>query len=502
MNKMEKYNVAIDFGNSNIKVFTIDKGKKRVFPFNNHGSNEGYIQNKIYYSKNEIFLGKMAETKAMIANQEEDVIYGIKQKLEQKKWTKYLKEINLEKTSVEVISDIFNELRKKIKEKNGNREIDNCVITIPVNFSELQKEKIKKACKNINLPLISLISEPVAGGLKWILEEDFDNNEEKNIIIFDFGGGTLDIALLNILKSNGVLDVKVLGSVGMNYGGMFINELILEKLVITNLEEKSFLEEQKYRIKVLNDIEKAKISCLSSEEEEEYEIILQDSEFDFKIDSTEITLKKDDMERVILESLLESSIEKMFDYLLENEGFEKEDISKVIAIGGTSNIYCIQNMIKNYFDDEDIFDIEELDDEDIYYSVSEGAAIYLQTLIEKNSKINIENKNPYQLVAEQLNGREVNILTKDTSFETETPLKRFKTISENGEEKEAYLYQKFETFGNDKKLKVAIGKVKCDKSKFDSYIYYSFFVNKYGEIKCKFYNNDEFIEENKIILED
>ena len=84
MNKMEKYNVAIDFGNSNIKVFTIDKGKKRVFPFNNHGSNEGYIQNKIYYSKNEIFLGKMAETKAMIANQEEDVIYGIKQKLEQK----------------------------------------------------------------------------------------------------------------------------------------------------------------------------------------------------------------------------------------------------------------------------------------------------------------------------------------------------------------------------------------------------------------------------------
>lgn len=501
---MTDYNVAIDFGNSNIKVATIDKGKIRIFPFNNHGSNEGYIQNKIYYTNNEFFLGKIAEIKAGIDKNEDEVIYEIKQKLESKDWKIFLSSLNTEKTSVDVIGDILNELRKKIKEKNGNREIDNCIITVPVNFSELQKEKIKKACEKINLPLVALISEPIAGGLRMLEEEieDLDDDEEKNVLVFDCGGGTLDIALLNFSKDDDNLNFRVLDSIGMNYGGIYINELIFEKCLLPKLKDSSFLKEKKYKLKVLSEIEKAKISCLGSEEEEEYEIILQDSEFDFKIESECITISKKDMEEVIFKSDLENAVKDMFDYLLENEGLEKEDIAKVIIMGGTSKILCIQEMIKNYFDDEDIFDIEDLDDDEIYYSVPQGAATYLKNLLEKNSHLTIENKNPYQLIAEQKNGREVIILTKDTTFETETPPKRFKTISKNGEEKEAFLYQKFKTFGRDKELKVSIGKVKCNKSKFEDFIYYRFSVNKYGEIKCKFYNNEDFIEESNIILED
>lgn len=501
---MKGYNIAIDFGNSNIKVATIDNGKVRIFPFNGHGSNEGYIQNIIHYGENEFFLGNIAEQKAMIAKKEDELIYGIKQKLEKREWKHFFSNINMEKNNIEIIEDILKEIIKKIKAKNGNRDVENCVITVPVNFTELQKEKLRKACKNINLPLISLISEPIAGGLKGIDDEiiELDEDEEKNIIIFDCGGGTLDIALINLYKSEEELIFRVLGSVGMNFGGILINELILEKCIVPKLQDSSILEEKGYRLKLLRDIEKAKVSCLGSEEEEEYDMILQDSEFDFKIESTEITLKKDEMENVIKDYDFEKSIGSMFDYLLENEGFEKEDIDKVILLGGTSKIICIQNMVKNYFEDDDVLDIDEQDDDKIYYSVAEGAANYLINLLDKNTKLTIENKNPYQLVAEQENGREVMILTKDTAFETETAPKRFKTISDKGEENEAFLYQKFETFGSDKKLKVAIGKVKCDKERFDSYIYYSFTVDKYGEIKCKFYSDTNYIEESKIILED
>lgn len=501
---MKGYNIAIDFGNSNIKVATIDNGKVRIFPFNGHGSNEGYIQNIIHYGENEFFLGNIAEQKAMIAKKEDELIYGIKQKLEKREWKHFFSNINMEKNNIEIIEDILKEIIKKIKAKNGNRDVENCVITVPVNFTELQKEKLRKACKNINLPLISLISEPIAGGLKGIDDEiiELDEDEEKNIIIFDCGGGTLDIALINLYKSEEELIFRVLGSVGMNFGGILINELILEKCIVPKLQDSSILEEKGYRLKLLRDIEKAKVSCLGSEEEEEYDMILQDSEFDFKIESTEIILKKDEMENVIKDYDFEKSIGSMFDYLLENEGFEKEDIDKVILLGGTSKIICIQNMVKNYFEDDDVLDIDEQDDDKIYYSVAEGAANYLINLLDKNTKLTIENKNPYQLVAEQENGREVMILTKDTAFETETAPKRFKTISDKGEENEAFLYQKFETFGSDKKLKVAIGKVKCDKERFDSYIYYSFTVDKYGEIKCKFYSDTNYIEESKIILED
>lgn len=501
---MKGYNIAIDFGNKNIKVATIDNGKVRMFPFSGHGSNEGYIQNIIYYGENEFFLGNIAEQKAMIAKKEGELIYGIKQKLENRSWKQYISNINAEKTIIDIVEDVLKEIVKKVKAKNGNRDIDSCVITVPVNFTELQKERIRKACKKMNLPLIALISEPVAGGLGSTDEDlvELDDDEEKNVIIFDCGGGTLDIALINLCRSEDELVFRVLGSVGMNFGGILINELILEKCVIPKLQDSSILEEKEYRLKVLREIERAKVSCLGSEEEEEYDLLLQDSEFDFKIESTEITLTKDEMENVIKDYDFENSIGSMFDYLLENEGFEKEDIDKVILLGGTSKIICIQNMVKNYFEDDGVLNIDEQDDDKIYYSVAEGAANYLINLLDKNTKLTIENKNPYQLIAEQENGREVMILTKDTAFETETAPKRFKTISDKGEEKEAFLYQKFETFGSDEKLKVAIGKVKCDKDKFDSYIYYSFTVDKYGEIKCKFYNDDNYINESKIILED
>lgn len=501
---MKGYHIAIDFGNSNIKVATIDNGRVRIFPFSGHGSNEGYIKNIIYYDKSETFLGDIAEQKAVIAKNENELIYGIKQKLEEKKWKKTITTINMEKNNIDIVEDILKELIIKIKSKNGNKEIESCVITVPVNFSELQKEKIRKACQNIKLPLVALISEPVAGGLKSINDEliELDEDEEKNVIIFDCGGGTLDIALINIYKDDNEMIFRVLGTVGMNFGGLLINELILEKCIYPKFKDFSILEKKEYRIKVLREIERAKKACMGTDEEEEYEIILQDSEFDFKIDTAIIALTKEELEKVLIEYKLEDSIRDMFDYLLENEGFEKEDISKVILIGGTSNIICIQNMIKNYFEDDEVLDIDEQDEDKIYYSVAEGAAEYLKSLLDKDSNLVIENKNPYQLIAEQENGREVVILTKDTNFESETAPKRFKTISDNGEEKQAYLYQKFETFGKDEKLKIAIGKVKCNKEKFDSYIYYSFAVDRYGEIKCKFFNENDYIEESKIILED
>lgn len=501
---MKGYSIAIDFGNSNIKVATIDNGKIRMFPFSGHGSNEGYISNVVYYDKNEFLLGNTAEQKAIYANKESELVHSIKQKLEEKEWKQFFSNINKEKNCIEIVEDILKELIKKIKSKNGNREIENCVITVPVNFSELQKEKIRKACKKINLPLLALVSEPIAGGLKSVDEDiiDLEDDEEKNIIVFDCGGGTLDIALINIYKIDEDIYFRVLGSVGMNFGGILINNLILEKCILPKLNNCNIFKEKEYRLKILKEIEKIKRSCLGSEEEPSGEIWIQDSEYDFKIETTEIVLTKEEMEEVIKNYNLEESLQNMFDYLLENEGLEREDISKVILLGGTSSIICIQNMIKNYFEDDDVLDIDEQEEEKIYNSVAEGAATYLLTLLEKNSKLFIENKNPYQLVADSESGREVIILTKDTNFETETPLKRFKTISKNGKEEEAILYQKFETFGEDKKLKVAIGKVKCNKNKFDSYIYYSFYIDKYGEITCKFFNESDYIEKSKIILED
>lgn len=495
---MSKLNIAIDFGNSNIKAAVITNNKIKEVTFNNGNINKEYIENIIYYDKNEILLGFIAKNKVILNEDYENIIYGIKQQLEDRNWKKYINNLQIEKSSIDVVADILQQIVEKIQEKNAKKEIENCVITVPVNFSELQKEKIRKACKKINLPLKALISEPVAGALNLLDIDDIE--DEQNIIVFDFGGGTLDIVLANVSNYD-KLEFKVLGTVGVNYGGKYINELILKECILPELEDISILDEFKYRNAILIEIEKAKISCLGAEQEDEYCIILQDTTFDNKISTKTISLEREKLEYIVQESNLKEIIFEMFDYLLENEGLEKEEIQKVCAIGGSSQLLLVQDIISEYFDDEDIFDKDDIDEDEIYLSVVLGAGKYLQQLLNSGEDIYIENKNSYDLIAKKNIG-EVIVLSKDVPFTFETQLRRFKTISIDEKDKEAILYQRFKTFGNDKNDLIVIGKVMCDKEKYSNYIYYSFVVDEYGKIKCKFYDDSNLIEETKIILED
>lgn len=505
---MASYDLAIDFGNSNIKVATIEKGKRRkidVVSMNTEHGADKYIENIVFYKKDEVLLGSSAIKEAVKENREDEVIYGIKQQLESREWKYFAVDQQKEKTEIDVVSDILSVIVEKVKKKKSSDVLEQCIMTVPVNFSEYQKEKIRKACKNIGLPLKAMISEPVAAGLQGVIEDvdDLDDGEEFNAFVFDCGGGTLDIALLNIIKYDDEVEVKVLGSVGMNYGGIYLNQLILSHCVVPKLSNPEILKEKKYLSKLLPEIEKAKISCLGESEEDEYGIVLTDSDYGQQIKSQTITVTKEELEEIVIQSNVKQYMYEMFDYLLENEGMEKEDIQKVVLTGGTSQIISIQNMIREYVnDDDDIFDMDDIDQDEILYFVVTGAAEYLKILSDENTKITIENKIPYELFAIDSKNRVVNLLSRNTSFEQDTPLKRFKSISVEEKEEESILYQRFQTFGNDRNLEVAIGKIKCDKKKFDSYIYYNFFVDKYGKILCRFYNDTTLIEESEISLEE
>lgn len=495
------YSIAIDFGNSNIKATVFREGKIKKIKLNSGNNPENHIENIIHYKKDEILLGERARTLGG-----GKIITGIKQQLEKKDWSAYISELGVKKNAIDVVGDILNKIVEKVKSSYGknNEVLEDCLITVPVNFSEYQKEKIKKACKNMGIPLKALVTEPVAGALKGVNEmlEDMEDGEEKNFFVFDFGGGTLDIALINVEKDDEDLEFRVLGSIGINYGGILINNLILDKCVAPKLASKDFLKKREHRETLLSKIEKLKTTCLG-EEEEEGELLLLDSEYNFEIETQTIEITRDEMEKVIFDTKIKERIFEMFDYLLEEEGLEKEDIDKITLIGGSSRIICIQEMIKEYIDDEDVFDIDELDEE-IFYAVAEGAGEYLKILKTKNSNIKIENKIPYELITKDINGREVRILSKNSTFEQETALKRFRDISNAGNEEEATLYQRFKGIGDEKDLELVIGKVKCNKKKFDDYIYYSFCLDKYGEISCKYYNGnrDNFVEDSKIIVEE
>lgn len=504
---MNGIGLGIDFGNTNIKVSYITNNKIKTLSFNDGGMRSDFQKNIIVYNKNEILLGYIAEQKFLENENENDIIYCVKKELLKNKEDSntFINSRQITLNSVEILGDMLKEIVKTASEKNGGQEITNCIITIPVNFSELQKERIKKACKLAQLNLDGLLTEPIAGGL-GLLDDIDDLEDGDKYIIFDFGGGTLDIVLLEIEKNEDTTTFKVLGSAGVTYGGSDLTEDILEKCVVPKINTPEVLQDKKNRIEIIREVEKAKETCLGEEDGSDFTIVLNKNILQGLDSDQQLKITQEEMIDVIDESKIKDKIIRIFDFLLEDSMIEKDEIKQVITIGGSSRISEIKKVIYHYFEDDDIYDIDDMyDDDDIFLSVSKGAARFLQHLIDNNEQFELENKNSFRLYAKNKENRNIILGSKFTSFKTESALKLFKNIS-SSVSNEAIIYQQFDNFDDEEQTEIVIGKVLYTPEKYDKdgNIYYSVCIDNKGEISFKFYQHsaENFIEENKIIIKE
>ena len=232
------------------------------------------------------------------------------------------------------------------------KKVNSLVITVPANFNDAQRNCTKQAANLAGIKVLRIINEPTAAALAYGLGQNTEENndekgKEKKILVFDLGGGTFDVTILKILKG-GEQNFEIMSTKGDKFlgGEDFDNKLV--DMVLNRFCEK--FKESKEAIK--NDkkcIKKLKISCenikrvLSSS----FETTLLVSNFYNGNDIFE-TITRNEFEE-ICDDLFER-LKLPLEEALVDAHLNKEEISEIVLVGGSSRIPKIKTFLKKYFD--------------------------------------------------------------------------------------------------------------------------------------------------------
>ena len=231
------------------------------------------------------------------------------------------------------------------KKFNTNISITNSVISVPAYFNKNQRQNIKNSAEYAGLNVIRLINEPTAAAICYGLGKTSTGENGTNIIVYDFGGGTLDISLLNI--NDGVYEV--LGSCGNNnLGGSDFDTKIME-YVICEFIQKNSLSYTDFTINISeNSLQKLKFLC------EQAKIALsENSNTKIKIPNfyNNIDLLigiSRELFNEICQDLIRIIIKPIND-VLELCELEKTNIDEIIMVGGMTRIPIVRYNIERYF---------------------------------------------------------------------------------------------------------------------------------------------------------
>ena len=247
-----------------------------------------------------------------------------------------------------IIKDSEYYLTKKIGKEI---KIKDCVITIPAYFNQKQREATMNSAKILGLNVKTMINEPTAASLAYAY--DSIGNEDKHIIVIDFGGGTLDITSLRYKKNEEGTYCDVKKTYGdTNFGGEDFDKILMAKCkewLLTQITKDQSLNLDKiHNVRLKRACERAKIKLTDLKETNIHlENYLEYKTFNFGVTRKEFDYYCRD---------LYAKFEKVIDNFMQKEGDEKSDISEVILIGGSTLIPRIKEIVKEKFKNSKIND--------------------------------------------------------------------------------------------------------------------------------------------------
>ncbi|MBR0283570.1 MAG: Hsp70 family protein [Oscillibacter sp.] len=460
--------IGIDFGTCNIKG--AEKKKNGAFAPLKLGKvvDKKHIPNVILYEEKEekeegvgCLLGKTALIKVA---EENDRIRFIKRHLQEKDWKR---ELSFGKTVAvrDVTLDIMRCLYQAIRETSKEDDIST-VITVPVNFSRRQSLIVRQAAEQAGFAVNSVITEPFAAFF-FLMQEYLDDDEERHVLIFDLGGGTMDACLVSVTDSKQGRLIQTQAAAGISYGGNNVNEGIINKILSVKAPEivRSILKappspqiRRSNFYKLMEAIDDAKEELFSDDErdlEESAEVSVTPIGDSVKF----IPLSGAEVYAMLDEERWESRIEKLLDRLFaDSADLVPEDVTDIFVIGGTSSIPYFREKISGYFrkrrsgDTDALYEKNEgIDAEErIYHSVALGAAIY-QDLLGENRFV-IRDRIPFVIYTKDAKGRVRTRLTANDCWkEYSTPyaalsalddaesVSVYQSLYAEEEEKEVYL---------------------------------------------------------------
>jgi molecular chaperone DnaK len=432
--------IGIDLGTTNSCVAVMEGGEPKVIPNEEGGRTTPSI---VAFTKSgERLVGQVAKRQAI--TNPENTVYSIKRfmgrrlnevgdELKMVPYKVVAKGDNVavvaqgkEYTAPEISAMILQKLKKAAEDYLG-QSVTEAVITVPAYFNDAQRQATKDAGKIAGLDVKRIVNEPTAAALAYGL----DKKKDETIAVYDFGGGTFDISILEV--GEGVIEVKSTNG-DTHLGGDNLDQRIVDWLIgefkaDTGLDLHAKGNEMALQ-RLKDAAEKAKIELSTA----------QESEINLPFITADASGPKHlvrNLTRAKLESLVDDLLQKSVGpskQALKDAGIDASKIDEVVLVGGQTRMPAIQELVKKLFGKEPHKGVNP--DE----VVAIGAAVQAGVLAGDVKDLLLLDVTPLTLSIETMGGVATSMIARNTTIPTKKT-ESFSTAADNQTEVEVHVMQ-------------------------------------------------------------